>query len=124
MLEEKISKRLKVPFVELERNGKVYYLCNNGVMFADKEYLEFADLNAEYERREKEDKLYDYAYAKSTGLLRKKRNSVNERVHKESVETTAEKADSLEEQKEGSEVVSIRREEYSLPDTRNEKETK
>lgn len=76
MLEEKISKRLKVPFVELERNGKIYYLCNNGVMFADKEYLEFADLNAEYERREKEDKLYDYAYAKSTGLLRKKRAKV------------------------------------------------
>lgn len=75
MLEEKISKRLKVPFVELERNGKTYYLCNNGVMFADKEYLEFADLNAEYERREKEDKLYDYAYAKSTGLLRKKRGT-------------------------------------------------
>ena len=73
MLEEKISKRLKVPYVELERNGKTYYLCNNGVIFADKEYLDFADLNAEYERREKEDKLYDYAYAKSTGLLRKKR---------------------------------------------------
>lgn len=75
MLEEKISKRLKVPYVELERNGKTYYLCNNGVIFADKEYLEFADLNAEYERREKGDKLYDYAYAKSTGLLRKKRTS-------------------------------------------------
>lgn len=76
MLEEKISKHLKVPYVELERNGRTYYLCNNGVIFADKEYLEFADLNAEYERREKEDKLYDYAYAKSTGLLRKKRGSV------------------------------------------------
>ena len=73
MLEEKISKRLKVPFLEIERNGKKYYLCNNGVIFADKEYLDYADLNAEYERREKEDKLYDYAYAKNTGLLRKKR---------------------------------------------------
>lgn len=73
MLKEKISKRLKVPYVELERNGKTYYLCNNGVIFADKEYLEFADLNAEYERRAKEDMLYDYSYCKNTGLLRKKR---------------------------------------------------
>ena len=73
MLEEKISKRLKVPYVELERKGKTYYLCNNGVIFADKEYLEFADLNAEYERRAKEDMLYDYSYCKNTGLLRKKR---------------------------------------------------
>ena len=74
MLEEKISNRLKVPYVEVEHNGKTYYLCNNGVIFAGKEYLDYADLNAEYERREKEDKLYDYAYAKSTGLLRKKRS--------------------------------------------------
>ena len=76
MLDEKISKRLKVPYVELERDGKTYFLCNNGVIFADKEYLDYADLNAEYERREKEDKLYDYVYAKSTGLLRKKRTKV------------------------------------------------
>ena len=75
MLEEKISKRLKVPYVEVTYNGKKYYLCNNGVIFADEEYLDYADLNVEYERREKEDKLYDYAYAKSTGLLRKKRGS-------------------------------------------------
>ena len=76
MLDEKISKRLKVPYVELERDGKTYFLCNNGVIFADKEYLDYADLNAEYERREKEDRLYDYQYAKSTGLLRKKRAKV------------------------------------------------
>lgn len=75
MLEEKISKRLKVPYVEVTYNNKKYYLCNNGVIFADEEYLDYADLNAEYERREKEDKLYDYAYAKSTGLLRKKRGT-------------------------------------------------
>jgi len=75
MLEEKISKRLKVPYVEVTYNDKKYYLCNNGVIFADEEYLDYADLNAEYERREKEDKLYDYAYAKSTGLLRKKRGT-------------------------------------------------
>ena len=76
MLDEKISNRLKVPYVEIKHNGKTYYLCNNGVIFAGKEYLDYADLNAEYERREKEDKLYDYAYAKSTGLLRKKRSKV------------------------------------------------
>ena len=78
MLEEKISNRLKVPYVEIEHNGKTYYLCNNGVIFAGKEYLDFSDLNAEYERRAKEDKLYDYAYAKSTGLLRKKRSKATE----------------------------------------------
>ena len=73
MLEERISRNLKIPYVELTYNGKKYYLCHNGVLFADSEYMDYADLNAEYERREKEDKLYDYAYAKSTGLLRKKR---------------------------------------------------
>lgn len=74
-LEEKTSKHLGIPFIELEVNSKKYYLCHNGVLFADSEYMDYADLNAEYERREKEDKLYDYAYAKSTGRLRKKRNS-------------------------------------------------
>ena len=123
MLDEKISKRLKVPYVELERDGKTYFLCSNGVIFADKEYLDYADLNAEYERRAKEDKLYDYVYAKSTGLLRKKREhkevqedrqslsksyvekSDNDRVHKESSETSIEKTDSLSEQKTKPEMV-------------------
>ena len=99
MLDEKISKHLKVPYVELERNGKTYYLCNNGVIFADKEYLEFADLNAEYERRAKEDKLYDYNYAKSTGLLRKKRGYSN--VQKEPENN----ADSAQRLSEGNEKV-------------------
>ncbi len=91
MLEEKISRHLKIPYVELERNGKKYYLCNNGVIFADSEYMDFADLNAEYERRAKEDKLYDYNYAKSTGLLRKKRGYAkrqeSEEVLPQNVET-------------------------------------
>lgn len=73
-LEEKTSRHLGVPFVEIEHEGERKYLCSNGVLFTDSEYLDYADLNAEYERREKEDKLYDYAYAKSTGLLRKKRS--------------------------------------------------
>ena len=76
MIDEKISRHLNIPFVEIMYNNKKYYLCNNGVLFADSEYMEYADLNAEYERRAKEDKLYDYAYAKSTGLLRKKRGYV------------------------------------------------
>lgn len=86
MLDEKISKRLKVPYVELERDGKTYFLCSNGVIFADKEYLDYADLNAEYERRAKEDKLYDYVYAKSTGLLRKKRSTTKTERDSESSE--------------------------------------
>lgn len=73
-LTEKTSKHLGVPFVEIEHEGERKYLCYNGVLFKDSEYLDYADLNAEYERREKEDKLYDYAYAKSTGILRKKRS--------------------------------------------------
>lgn len=75
MVEEKISRHLKIPYVEITYKDKKYYLCHNGVLFADSEYMDYADLNAEYERREKEDKLYDYAYAKSTGLLRKKRGT-------------------------------------------------
>ena len=88
MLEEKTSKHLGIPFVELEVNGKKYYLCHNGVIFADEEYMDYADLNAEYERRAKEDKLYDYAYAKSTGLLRKKRAKV---VHETGNEVPSQK---------------------------------
>lgn len=91
MLEEKISRHLKIPYVELDRNGKKYYLCHNGVIFADSEYMDFADLNAEYERRAKEDKLYDYNYAKNTGLLRKKRGYAkrqeSEEVLPQNVET-------------------------------------
>lgn len=73
MLEEKTSKNLGIPYVYLPDQKK--FLCQNGVMFTLEEYHNGIDLNAEYERREKEDKLYDYAYAKSTGILRKKRNT-------------------------------------------------
>lgn len=73
MLEEKISKHLGKPYVYLAEQKK--FLCQNGVLFSLEEYKKGIDINAEYERREKEDMLYDYAYAKSTGLLRKKRGS-------------------------------------------------
>lgn len=70
-LEEKISKHLGKPYIYLKDQKK--FLCSNGVLFTLEEYRNGIDINAEYERREKEAMLYDYAYAKSTGLLRKKR---------------------------------------------------
>lgn len=73
MLKEKISEHLGKPYVYLPEQKK--FLCSNGVLFTLEEYRNGIDINAEYERREKEDKLYDYAYAKNTGFLRKKRTS-------------------------------------------------
>lgn len=73
MLEEKISKHLGKPYIYLPEQKK--FICQNGVLFSLEEYKKGIDINAEYERRAKEDMLYDYAYAKSTGLLRKKRGS-------------------------------------------------
>lgn len=70
-LEEKISKHLGQPYIYLKDRKK--FLCSNGVLFTLEEFKNGIDLNAEYERRAKEDMLYDYAYAKNTGLLRKKR---------------------------------------------------
>lgn len=70
-LEEKISKHLGKPYVYIKDQKK--FLCSNGVLFTLEEYRNGIDINAEYERRAKEDMLYDYAYTKSTGLLRKKR---------------------------------------------------
>ena len=74
-LTEHISKNLNVPFVIITDGDSKKYLCSNGVLFTKEEYLDGIDLIAEYERREKEEQLYDYAYAKSTGLLRKKRGT-------------------------------------------------
>jgi len=69
-LEERISKHLGKPYIYLPKYKK--FLCSNGVVFTKEEYRNI-DMNAEYERREKEDMLYDYVYAKNTGILRKKR---------------------------------------------------
>lgn len=71
VLEEKISKHLGKPYVYIKDQKK--FLCSNGVLFTLEEYRNGIDINAEYERRANEDMLYDYNYAKSTGLLRKKR---------------------------------------------------
>ena len=70
-LEEKISKHLGKPYIYLKDQKK--FLCSNGVLFTLEECKNGIDINAEYERRANEDMLYDYNYAKSTGLLRKKR---------------------------------------------------
>lgn len=73
MLEEKISEHLGKPYIYLKDKKK--FLCQNGVLFTLDEYKNGIDINAEYERRLKEDTLYDYIYAKNTGILRKKRGT-------------------------------------------------
>lgn len=105
MLEEKISRNLGIPFVEIEHDGELKYLCSNGVLFTDAEYKNYPNLSVEYERREREDKLYDYAYAKSTGLLRKKRNVFTNVVPKESNKEMTTKTDSKETQEKTRETV-------------------
>lgn len=70
-LKEKTSERLGIKYVYLPDVKK--FLCENGVMFTLEEYKKGIAINDEYEKRAKEDNLYDYVYAKSTGLLRKKR---------------------------------------------------
>ena len=120
-LEEKISKHLGKPYVYLKDQKK--FLCSNGVLFTLEEYKNGIDINAEYERRAKEDMLYDYAYAKSTGLLRKKRGyskmlsgsstaengalekQNNEGVYKESFEKIATESSSVPERKKNDETV-------------------
>ena len=80
-LEEKISEHLGKPYVYLKDQRK--FLCSNGVMFTLDEYKNGIDINKEYERREKEDELYDYDYAKSTGLLKKKKSEKKNKENEE-----------------------------------------
>lgn len=105
MLEEKISRNLGIPFVEIEHEGELKYLCSNGVLFTDAEYKNYPNLSVEYERREKEDKLYDYAYAKSTGILRKKRMSFVNVISKEQINEADSEANSKETQDKTREMV-------------------
>lgn len=72
-LQEKTSVHLGVPYIYLPDKKRI--LCSNGVLFSLEEYKKGIDINAEYERRAKEDRLYDYLYAKNTGVLRKKRTT-------------------------------------------------
>lgn len=111
-LEEKISKHLGKPYVYIKDQKK--FLCSNGVLFTLEEYRNGIDINAEYERRANEGMLYDYTYAKSTGLLRKKRGYSktlvdaspseltveNEALGKQNQETKGRNGNSLDRQKE------------------------
>lgn len=94
MLEEKISQHLGQPYIYLKDKQK--FLCSNGVLFTLEEYKKGIDLNAEYERRAKEDMLYDYVYAKNTGLLRKKRGYAK---RQESEEVLPQNVETLQESK-------------------------
>ena len=71
MLTERISKHLGVKYVYMP--DKKMFLCEAGVPFTLEEFKKGIDLEKEYEKRKSENTLYDYAYAKNTGLLRKKR---------------------------------------------------
>ena len=110
MLEEKISEHLGKPYIYLKDHKK--FLCSNGVLFTLEEYKNGIDINAEYERRTKEDMLYDYAYAKSTGLLRKKRGYSKMLADSSPVEQTVENG-ALENEK-------IAAENSSVPEQKNE----
>ena len=104
MLEEKISEHLGKPYIYLKDQKK--FLCSNGVLFTLDEYKNGIDINAEYERRTKEDMLYDYAYAKSTGLLRKKRGYSKMLLDSSPVEQTVENG-ALENEKISTESTSV-----------------
>ena len=113
MLEEKISEHLGKPYIYLKDQKK--FLCSNGVLFTLEEYKNGIDINAEYERRTKEDMLYDYAYAKSTGLLRKKRGYSKMLLDSSPVEQTVENG-ALENEK-------ISMESSSVPEQKKNDET-
>ena len=82
MIDEKISKHLGKPYIYLKDRKK--FLCSIGVLFTLEEFKNGIDINAEYERRAKEDNLYDYQYAKNTGILRKKRGYAKKQENNES----------------------------------------
>ena len=97
-LTEKISEHLGVHYVYLPDQKK--FLCENGVLFTLEEYKAGIDINAEYEKRAKEDNLYDYVYAKSTGLLRKKRGYAKVSQREDSSSDRPEQSISTEDKKE------------------------
>lgn len=108
MLIEKISKHLGVKYIYLPE--KKLFLCENGVPFTLEEYRQGIDLPSEYKRRKYEGKLFDYAYAKSTGLLRKKRGyskmlADSSTAENEALEKIATENLSITEQKKNGETV-------------------
>ena len=112
-LTEKTSRHLGVPYVYLPEQKK--FLCQNGVLFTLEEYKKGIDINVEYERRAKEDMLYDYAYAKSTGLLRKKRGMVTvEYERKKNTENIAEKLSTRGEYESNTEIGETDREKSKI----------
>lgn len=89
MLTEKISRHLGVKYVYMPDNKM--FLCETGVPFTLEEYKKGIDLEKEYEKRKSENTLYDYAYAKNTGLLRRKRGYAKMQVDRqESISTSQE----------------------------------
>lgn len=68
-LTEHTSENLGIHYVFLKDSQQ--YLCENGVLFTKKEYLDGIDLKMEYIKRSVQGELYDYEYAKATGKLRK-----------------------------------------------------
>lgn len=73
--EERMSAHLNTPYIYVD--GK--FICRNGVMFTLDEYRSGADLKAEYKRRSEEGELYDYDYAKATGVVRRKEGGAQEK---------------------------------------------
>lgn len=108
-LEEKISKHLGKPYIYLPKYKK--FLCSNGVAFTMEEYKKGIDINTEYKRREKEDMLYDYVYAKNTGFLRKRRGQeiAGAESHSDETGSVFTVSPALQEQRGTTEVVQPRR---------------
>ena len=105
-IKESVSKHFNIPFVTLNRKGEKYFLCSTGVLFSEKEFVSMEEdkLNNEYERRLQSEELYDYTYARNTGILRKKRGlgekARNLQLAEESKETAQKDEERIEESKE------------------------
>jgi hypothetical protein len=67
-VKERMSKNLGTPYVFLPDSRA--FVCQNGVMFTEKEYDDRIDFKSEYEKRSKGNELYDYEYARKKGKLR------------------------------------------------------
>jgi hypothetical protein len=102
-----MSEQLGTPYIYVD--GK--FVCRNGVMFTLEEYRNGIDIRTEYKRRTEKGELYDYDYAKATGIVRKKE------AGKGSEEKGAVKAEA------GSgEAAGVLRAEHTLPDTEQQAE--